>query len=193
MDQDKELLESFKNGDAQAIGFIIEKYKSSLFTYIKSYVKDDGTAEDIFQEVFLKLINNPGSYKEQGNFKAWLFTLARNKCMDFFRSGKSENTVSIDMEIEEGYSVADTLDGGDKEPLEQMLDLENGQAIYEAFNALPKEMREVLLLRENLSFKEISEVLNCPIGTVLARANRGYKKMQEVLSKVTLTEKIYAR
>jgi RNA polymerase sigma-70 factor (ECF subfamily) len=180
---DTELLAQFKNGDTASLGLIVDKYKGPLFSYIISVVKDSAAAEDIFQEVFLKIVKNPDCYKEQGNFKSWLFTVGRNKCMDYFRSSSSERNISLDDENDEELSLHETLRSGEKEPLEIIINSENGELIGQALDKLPREQREVIVLRQTMSFKEIAELLRCPIGTVLARASRGYKKMQEELIK----------
>ncbi len=178
---DNELLESFKNGDADSMGLLVEKYRSSLYTFILSYTKSEENASDIFQEIFLKLVEKPEVFKG-GNFKGWLFTVARNKCMDLFRSN-SGRIMSIDEEIEEGLTLESVLASDEPTPLERMLTEAENDKLYEVFSHLSPEQREVILLKDEFGFKEIAEMLNTPIGTVLARANRGYKKMKEHLEK----------
>ena len=190
MDKDNELIEGFKNGDTGALGLLIEKYKGPLYNYILSLVKDGGAADDIFQEVFLKIVARPDVYKNTGSFKAWLFTVGRNMCMDYFRA--AGNHVSLDEELDEDFTLHDVLSSGERGPLETLLNSEDGRYIDGALAILPAEQREVIVLRQTMSFKEIAATLGCPIGTVLARASRGYKKMQEHLIKEGMTEAAYA-
>ncbi|ACC97745.1 Sigma-70 family [Elusimicrobium minutum Pei191] len=178
---DNELLEQFKKGDTFSLGLLIEKYKTPLYTFIISYVKDASVAEDIFQEVFLKIIKNPYIYKENSNFKAWLFTVSRNKCMDYFRQSGTD-LQSLDAVVEEGFSLHETVQSKEKEPLDFLLNLEDAEAVNKALNMLPLEQKEIIIMRQTMSFKEIAQLLSCPIGTVLARASRGYKKMQQQLT-----------
>ncbi|GHT38921.1 RNA polymerase sigma factor [Bacteroidia bacterium] len=185
---DIELLKNFKAGDTACMGLIMERYKTPLFSYIASMVKDDALAEDIFQEVFLKIVKTPDCYKDTGSFKSWLFTVSRNKCMDYFRSSAYEKNISLDASEEDEVSLHDTIKSDEKEPLDILINEEDGTAILNAFKKLPAEQREVIILRQTMSFKEIAEHLKCPLGTVLARASRGYKKMQTELAK----EVIYA-
>ncbi|MGB2578556.1 RNA polymerase sigma-70 factor (ECF subfamily) [Elusimicrobium simillimum] len=186
---DIELLEMYKKGDVGALGLIIEKYKGPLYAYILSIVKAEAAAEDIFQEVFLKIVKNPHSYKEQGNFKSWLFTVTRNKCMDYFRG--AGNDISLDQETEDEMTLHDIIQSDEKDPLDILLNTEDGTAINEVLSMLPQEQREVIILRTTMSFKEIAAALNCPIGTVLARASRGYKKMQSELTNKFAVEEAY--
>lgn len=176
---DTELLEQFKNGDAESLEILIRRHQTALYSFLLSYTKSEDSAQDIFQEVFLKIVEKPDIFKG-GNFKAWLFTVARNKCMDYFRSLKTE-TVSIDMEIEEGLTLESVLASEEELPLDRLLSKEENARLYSVLSALSAEQREVILLKEEFSFKEISELLSAPLGTVLARANRGYKKMKEML------------
>jgi len=176
---DAELIEKFKAGDADCLELLIKKYQAPLYGFIMSYTKSEENASDIFQDIFLKLVENPDVFRG-GNFKSWLFTVARNKCMDHFRAN-SGKTVSIDEEIEEGLTLESVLASDEPMPLDRMLTEAENEKLYKVFEGLSPEQREVIRLKEEFSFKEIAEMLNCPIGTVLARANRGYKKMKEIL------------
>ncbi|MDR0291611.1 MAG: sigma-70 family RNA polymerase sigma factor [Elusimicrobium sp.] len=180
---DAELLKNFKAGDTACLGFIMERYKAPLFSYIVSMVKDSALAEDIFQEVFLKIVKTPDCYKDTGSFKSWLFTVGRNKCMDHFRAAAAEKSISLDAQEEDEISLHDTIKSDEKEPLDTLINEDDGEAILNALKKLPAEQREVITLRQTMSFKEIAEYLKCPLGTVLARASRGYKKMQVELAK----------
>jgi len=180
---DAELLKNFKAGDTACLGLIIEKYKTPLFSYIVSLVKDSALAEDIFQEVFLKIVKTPDCYKDTGSFKSWLFTVSRNKCMDHFRATAAEKSISLDAQEEDEVSLHDTIKSDEKEPLDTLINEDDGEAILNALKKLPAEQQEVITLRQTMSFKEIAEQLKCPLGTVLARASRGYKKMQAELAK----------
>ena len=181
---DTELIESFKSGNADALEVLIKKYQAPLYGFIISYTKSEENAADIFQDIFLKLVENPAVFKS-GNFKSWLFTVARNKCMDHFRANNGK-TVSIDEEIEEGLTLESVLASDEPLPLDRMLTGAENDRLYAVFEELSPEQKEVIRLKEEFSFKEISEMLDCPLGTVLARANRGYKKMRQILEEEML-------
>ena len=167
--QEELIINEVKNGNKEKFGLLIEKYQDALFTFIFYSVKDEGTAKDILQETFLKALKEINNYKEEGKFKAWLWTIARNKVMDFYRKAKKL------VPLEE-----DTLEEQDETSKKALGKIELSH-IQNLIEALPSEQKEVILMRQYLSFKEIAAVLNCPLGTVLARLNRAIKKIQKSL------------
>jgi len=178
---DDELVLLFqKNGSDKAFEELVIRYKNSLYQYILSLVKDEGAAGDLFQEVFLSFFRHANSYSAQGKFKSWLFLTARNRILNHFRDNKQP--LSLDQTDEDGNFVFyDTL--GDDQP--SLLDALSAQELAEQIRQvslkLPPHQREVVYLRQYLSFKEIAEVVNRPLGTVLADCHRGIQKMQQLL------------
>lgn len=173
MIHDDIVIYNVKNGNKEEFGLIVEKYKDQLYSFIFYSVKDEAAAADIFQETMLKALTEINKYKEEGKFKAWLFTIARNKVTDHFR--RCSKIVQIDEENEEGaFATADTTSS-------RALGNISLAEITDFINMLPKEQQEVILLRQYLSFKEIASILDCPLGTVLARMNRGIKKLQKFM------------
>ncbi len=162
-----------KNGKTEDFGLIVEKYKDSLFSFIFYSVKDEGAAGDIFQETMLKALTEINKYKEKGKFKAWLFTIARNKITDYFR--KASKTISLD--DEEQSEKPDLSDNTEAKALSNI----SLEEIASFIDKLPQAQKEVILLRQYLSFKEIADMLSCPLGTVLARMNRAIKKLQDFM------------
>lgn len=167
--QEKDIIKQIKNGDKEKFGELVSKYQDALFTFIFYSVKDEGTAKDILQETFLKALKEIDTYKEEGKFKAWLWTIARNKVMDFYR--KASKIVPLEEE---------TLTEQDETSKKALGKIELNH-IRNLIEQLPSEQKEVILMRQYLSFKEIASVLNCPLGTVLARLNRAIKKIQKSL------------
>ena len=155
---DPELVSAFKAGDAEALGLLMQRHQAALFGYLLRLTGRRDAAEDLFQEVFLKLVRNPGAYNEREKFKAWLFTVARNAAMDHFRRGSARGEVSL-------YG-----DGDKPGPADFTASAEPGPA--EAF---------YLRHYSELSFKEIAETLKVPIGTVLARMSRAAARLREKL------------
>lgn len=169
MQEEELIIYDVKNGNKEKFGLLVEKYQDSLYTFIFYSVKDEGTAKDILQETFLKALKEINNYKEEGKFKAWLWTIARNKVMDFYR----KNSKIVPLEEE----TLKQQDETSKNALGQ-IELKHIQNLIEE---LPSEQKEVILMRQYLSFKEIAAVLDCPLGTVLARLNRAIKKIQKSL------------
>lgn len=167
--QDEIIVKEIKNGNKEIFGKLVEKYQDSLFTFIFYSVKDEGNAKDILQDTFIKALKEIDKYKEEGKFKAWLWIIARNKVMDFYRKGGK--TVPLEEEI---------IKQDDETSKKALGEIELNH-IKSLIENLPPEQKEVILMRQYLSFKEIASVLNCPLGTVLARLNRAIKKMQKSL------------
>lgn len=170
---DAELVAAFKGGDVEALGRLMERYKAAVYGYLLRLTSRPEAAEDIFQEVFLKLVRSPGSYGERRQFRAWLFTVARNAAMDHFRRETSRGEVPL-----EGDSgrpgPADHAVSPEPGPEAAALNKASGEKIAAALALLSPEQREVFYLRHysELSFREIAAMLALPIGTVLARMSR---------------------
>ena len=182
---DDELMLLFSGGSNEAFETLVLRYKNALYQYIKSMVLDDGAAEDLFQEVFITLFQSADKYKPQGKFKPWLFLIARNKVLNYFRS-KPKNVTSLDQTDEEGNAyLYDALPDGSPPLLEGLARRETEQQLREAVEKLPERQREILLLRQDMSFKEIAEMLGRPLGTVLADCHRALGKMKQILTAQT--------
>ena len=186
---DTELVAAFKAGDIEALGALMERHKAAVYGYLLRLTARPDAAEDLFQEVWLKLVRRPGAYSEKEKFKAWLFTVARNAAMDHFRR-ESSRSAMFSAESHAPYGNADAAPG----PLETAASpepgpheaLENkalGEKIGAALHRLSPDQREIFYLRHysELSFKEIAELLGVPIGTVLARMSRAAALLRKEL------------
>jgi len=169
----------------------MERHKGAVYGYLLRLTARRDAAEDIFQEVFLKLVHNPGAYGEREKFKAWLFTVARNAAMDHFRRESSRRAVACsegDAAPDEDGSARAALDAvaasepGPAEALENKL---LGEKLARALEKLSEDQREVFYLRHysGLSFREIAGMLGLPIGTVLARMSRAAALLRKELGK----------
>lgn len=172
MDKDAILTDIVQNGGKENFGLLVNKYKDQLYSFIYYSVKDEGAAGDILQDSFLKAFEHLSEYKyrEEGKFKAWLFTIARNKITDHFRS--VSKIVQLDEE-----DVFPSKDNTASAALGNI----SLKEINDFILRLPREQGEGILLRQYLSFKEIAAVLGCPLGTVLARMSRGLKKLHQFM------------
>jgi len=180
---DPELVSAFKAGDAEALGLLMQRHQAALFGYLLRLTGRRDAAEDLFQEVFLKLVKNPGAYNEREKFKAWLFTVARNAAMDLFRREGSRSEISLDGEGDKP-GPADFLASAEPGPAEAFYGKALGERIGAALDSLSEDQREVFYLRHysELSFKEIAEMLKVPIGTVLARMSRAAAQLRKKLT-----------
>lgn len=187
---DDELMSLFGGGSNEAFETLVLRYKNALYQYIKSMVLDQGAAEDLFQEVFITLFQSADKYQAQGKFKAWLFLMARNKVLNYFRA-QNKNTTSLDQTDEEGNAfLQDTLPDGATPILDGLTQRETAEVLHRALEQLPERQREILILRQDMSFKEIAEMLGRPLGTILADSYRALGKLKQLLTAQTGQEEM---
>lgn len=177
---DNDLVRLFQSGDETALDSLIGRYKEKIFSTIFYLVKDRHLAEDLFQEVFIKIIDKLRSknYNEEGKFLHWALRISHNLCVDYFRKEKRNQTTSGDNNnlfdlLELSSDAADTkfVTGQIHEKIRVMLD------------TLPDEQREVIILRHfaDLSFKEIAEITNTSINTALGRMRYGLINLRKMM------------
>lgn len=178
---DAEILADVTNGDIEAYGKIVNRYRARLYNFICRFVGDRETAEDIVQEAFLRAFRKRKEYRAIANFSTWLFTIAGNLAKSELRRRKRWRLFSLhkDEENETGLELPDESYRPDTVTEASIADVQIQQAIL----SLPENYRQVILLRdvEGLSYQEISEISNCPVGTVKSRVNRARLKLQQKL------------
>src|SRR3954469_19423512 len=155
---DNPLVHSFQQGNNQALEILVNRHKDKIFTSINILVKDKYLAEDIFQDVFIKIIDTlrKNNYSEEGKFLPWAIRIAHNLCIDHFRKVQRTPTIttSDDRDIFEVINVSsDSADKG-------IMKSQSHSKVHQLLNELPEDQREVIVLRHyaNLSFKEIAEM-----------------------------------
>ncbi|MEQ8167315.1 MAG: sigma-70 family RNA polymerase sigma factor [Candidatus Eremiobacterota bacterium] len=186
---DEELIEIYKkSGNNEAFETILTRYKNSLFSFLVRMVSDKTVSEDLFQEVFFRVIKSLPDYKSKDKFKSWIFRIANNLAIDHLRSIKRRKTSSIEEEIfeEKGKSikVEDTLKSASHGP-EKILEHKELQHILKnSIESLTEEQKEIFILRHEskMSFKEIADLLKCPLNTALGRMHCAMKKLKEKLT-----------
>jgi RNA polymerase sigma-70 factor (ECF subfamily) len=180
---DPELVRAFKGGDNEALEGLIEKYKGPLYAYLLRLLGDPGAADDLFQDVFVKVLKKLSVYSERKKFSAWLFTVAHHAVMDHFRSVSRRREDSLDSHDDDRPAAGDTLASPEPGPDELLEAAERAGALRAAFESLSAEQREIFIMRHysGLSFGEIAVILGVPVGTALARMSRAMAKMRERL------------
>ena len=166
---DQELIRTFLSGDSLSIERLILRHKDKVFGYIMSKVKDVDLANDIFQDVFIKVINKlqEGRYNEEGKFISWVMRISHNRIIDHFRK---ESRVRM-VRPNDGFDIFDVL-GEEFESVESdMVHCQVYSDVKKLVSFLSKEQKEVLVFRiyNELSFKEISENTGVSINTALGR------------------------
>ena len=179
---DQQLIQLFVNGDATALEDLINRHKDRIFTSIVILVKDKNLAEDIFQEVFIKIIDTlrSGSYTDEGKFLPWALRIAHNLCVDHFRTAKRNPVV---YNKSEEYDMFETLNITEEGAEGRIMKSQSHEKIRQMLDLLPEDQREVIVLRHfaNLSFKEIAEKTNCSINTALGRMRYGLINLRKMM------------
>ena len=186
-DSDEGLMLRYQKGDVRAFEILLTKHRKPVFNFILRYVGEKAQAEDLLQEVFLRVIKGADSYQKQAKFTTWLYTIARNLCVDNSRRGKHRKAYSLDMPMEqdgkEGGTlldvVADKAAGTDRKVISKEL---HGR-LHAAIGKLSEDQREVFLMREflDMPFREIADVVGCPENTVKSRMRYALEKLREEL------------
>lgn len=179
---DKDLIRLYMNGDERAFEMLLTRHKGKIYTSIFMFVKETNLANDIFQETFIKIIDTfrSGKYNEEGKFLQWALRIAYNLCVDFFRKNKRRATIapSDDFDIFEVVKIADDNQES------RMIKNQTHAKVRQLVDELPKEQREVILLRHyaELSFKEIAELTNVSINTALGRMRYALINIRKMIS-----------
>ena len=179
---DHELIHDFKDGNLYALETLVIRHKDKMYTSILFLVKDKYLAEDIFQDVLIKIIDTirGGRYTEEGKFLPWAMRIAHNLCVDHFRKVKRTPAIktSDDRDIFEVINF--TEDGADV----KMMKRQSHDRVRQMLDLLPEDQREVIILRHyaDLSFKEIASLTNCSINTALGRMRYGLINLRKMMT-----------
>ena len=178
--EDDQLIKNYLNGDDASFNELYEKYKKPLYSYIyKLSYNNAHLSDDIFQQTWMKIIDKLDRYSERDRFIYWAFTIARNLIIDNARKNKKyEKNIPKEALEENGIELIKDH----KEPWNHLNNKEIIKAINSAIDTLPKNLKEVFILRNNdISFKEIAQIQNCSINTALSRMKYALNKLKNEL------------
>ncbi|MDA0777854.1 MAG: sigma-70 family RNA polymerase sigma factor [Bacteroidetes bacterium] len=183
---DQNLVKQYVQGNEACLEMLINRHKNRIFTTIILIVKDSYIAEDLFQETFIKIINNlkKGKYNEEGKFLPWAMRIAHNMAIDYFRKMKRMPTITDSS----GDDVFRTIKIAVENREEQIIRTEKEDMVRLAINKLPEEQRQVLILRHygNLSFKEIAVMTDVSINTALGRMRYALTNMRKIMEHTSI-------
>ena len=189
---DDVLVVRYAEGDNKAFDELLARYQSKLFNYIFFIVRSQEIAEDIFQETFVKAIVTiqQGRYTASGKFGAWLTRIAHNMIIDNFRQERSENTISNDETEIDLFNDADLCDDNIEM---QMVSEQTLADVRRLMDALPENQREVVYMRfyQDLSFKEIAEIIGVSINTALGRMRYALLNMRRIAEEKHIVLEVY--
>jgi RNA polymerase sigma-70 factor (ECF subfamily) len=184
---DEVLMLRYKEGDLEAFEILLERYQQPLFSFVLRFCNDYHQAEDLVQEVFLRLIKSAKTYEPKAKFSTYIYTFAHNICVDNFRRGKKRKTTSLSQPIdaEQELTIEDTVKDERANPEKEYRQRSLEKALQEAVSELPEEQREVFLLREqmNLPFEEIARVVGCLPSTAKSRMRYALQSIRQKLEK----------
>jgi len=173
---DQQLIAQYLQGDEKSFETLLSRHRQKIYTSIYLFVKDTALAEDIFQEVFIKIIDTlrKGKYNHEGKFVQWAMRISYNMCVDYFRR-------TID--------IFDVLQSGDANAEQNMIKSQTHDKIRSLVDQLPAEQREVVILRHyaDMSFKEISQLTRVSINTALGRMRYALINIRKMIEEKEVT------
>jgi len=187
---DEALMTRYQRGDLAAFGTLVDRHKTPIFNFVLRQIKVPPQAEDLVQEVFLRIIESASSFKHEAKFTTWAYTIARNLCIDHMRKASYRRHASLDQresgEAGEGPALGEQVaDIHPRASTERTaISGEIQLKVVAAVEALPNEQREVFLLRHisNLPFQEIAQITGTPENTVKSRMRYALERLQEALT-----------
>ena len=175
---DEQLMLLFQGGDENAYIELVNRYKDKLINFIFNYLGDLESSEDVVQETMIKLYQKKHYYKEIAKFSTWLYTIAKNLANTELRKRKRRKTTLLSQFSKDDKTY--DLPSNDPEPGQEIqTDIVN-KIIRDAVDQLSEKFKIVIVLRDiqGLSYEDISEIINVPIGTVKSRINRARLQLQ---------------
>ncbi len=180
---DLELVRKARQGDSKAYDQLVVMYKDIVYSIVYRMVHNKQEAEDLTQEAFIKAYKSMASFNEDYAFSTWLFKIATNNCIDFFRKRKlktysmNQSVHYKDEEVQHEYA--------DDEPTieSELVASERSRMITKAIDKLPEKYKVVIIMRhqKEYSYDQIAEELNLPLGTIKARIFRGREMLNKAL------------
>jgi RNA polymerase sigma-70 factor (ECF subfamily) len=179
---DNELIVLFQQGNTRAFDALIDRHQERIYNAILFMVKDSYLAEDLIQDIFIKIINNlkQNKYNDEGKFLPWALRIAHNFCVDHFRKVKRTPTIKTS----DDQDLFEIIKHSDHPADYKMTRSQTHRNIQELVDLLPEEQREIIVLRHyaNLSFKEIAQMTNCSINTALGRMRYGLINLRKMMN-----------
>lgn len=179
---EQQLIQSYLDGNENALSVLVERHKNKIFTSIYLLVKDRYLAEDIFQEVFIKIIDTlrGGRYSDEGKFLPWALRIAHNMCVDHFRKVKRSPSIKTS----DDHDIFEVLNFSEPGADHKMMAGQSHEKIRRMIDMLPEDQREVIILRHyaDLSFKEIADLTKCSINTALGRMRYGLINLRKIMT-----------
>ena len=169
---DEQVMEAVKNGDLQRASLLFDRYNKRLFNFLARMTMDRDLAEDLTQNVFLRLIRYRNSYKEGMRFQSWIYQVARNVFSDHYQANKNMKNKFTDIE-KVGDQVGDMADSNRTEDQEQLL--------HRSMALLNEEQRELLVLTrfQHMKYEEVADLMDTTVANIKVKVHRAIGKLRE--------------
>ena len=181
---DQELVERAQRGDKHAFGLLVEKYQRKLARLLSRFVRDSAEVEDVTQEAFIKAYRALPKFRGDSAFYTWLYRIGINTAKNYLMAAGRRAPTSTGVDSEEAESLAEGEQLRDiNTPESLILSREIGDTVNATMEGLPEELRTAIQLREieGMSYEDIAQIMNCPIGTVRSRIFRAREAIAEQL------------
>ncbi|MCU0938936.1 MAG: RNA polymerase sigma factor RpoE [Burkholderiaceae bacterium] len=191
-DIDQAIVERVQRGEKRAFDLLVTKYQRKIFRLLSRLIRDPGEIEDVAQEAFIKAYRALPNFRGESAFYTWLYRIAINTAKNHLVAQGRRAPTSTETEVEdaENFDDADGLRDVNT-PDAVMMSRQVGEAVNRAIDRLPEDLRTAIVLREleGLSYEEIAESMNCPIGTVRSRIFRAREAIANELRPLLDTSK----
>lgn len=177
MQEEALLIRRAKKGDADAFEALVAPLEQKLYALCLRMLTSREDALDCAQDAMLRIWRSMGTFREQASFGTWCYRIATNACLDYLRKQKVRPSVSLEAMTEIGFAPAA---GGGDNPAERLEEGDRRQALIEGIASLSPDLRAAVVLRDihGLSYEEVSEALQTPLGTVKSRINRARERLR---------------
>jgi RNA polymerase sigma-70 factor (ECF subfamily) len=192
---DEDLLAAYQQGEVGAFELLLRRHRAPLFTFLLRMLGDREKAEDLAQETFLRIVKGAQAWQQRARFQTWLFTIARNLCVDQSRRDRFRRADSLDAQGAPGSegdepALIDSVPSRELDPSRGAESARLRPQLLAALESLPAEQREVFLLREQagLPFKEIAELTSVNENTVKSRMRYALEGLRKALQAAGVSE-----
>jgi RNA polymerase sigma-70 factor, ECF subfamily len=184
VDQTPDWVKAAQSGSLSAFNQLVLMHQDGLYRWVCSLVSDEALADDITQSTFITAFQKIRTFRG-GSFRAWLFTIARNRSFDELRRNKRCPTLSLNDPLEDGRELLSIIPDSALLPEDALVKAEQSARIMQLLNLLPESYRQVLWLIdiEELDYQEAADILSIPMGTIKSRLSRARLKLRHLLSK----------
>lgn len=175
---DETLMLAVRDGDVTKLGFLFDRYHTLLFDFFARMTGNRALAEDLVQDVFFRILKYRKTYRDDSHFKTWMFHIARNARIDYFKKHRAEVLFP-----EEGFEI----EGHSPRPIAELERQQQSALLKRALQSLPEAKREVLVMAryQEMKYDQIADLLGCEVGTVKVRVHRALKELREIYLKLS--------